>query len=75
MRNFLDSVELSDLIESVDGWRESSVETEDLTLDDGCQRKVIEEFGKLLPDVGVSVLSQALVIETISKSNHKLNPI
>lgn len=65
MRHFLDSVQLSDLVEGVDGWGETSVETEDLALNDGGQREVVEELSELLPDVGVSILSQTLVVETI----------
>lgn len=66
MRNFLNSVELSDLIEGVNTGRETSVKTENLTLNDCSQRKIIEKFCELFPDIGVSVLSQAFIIETIA---------
>jgi hypothetical protein len=42
VRHFLDSVKLSDLVESVDGWRETTMETEDLALNNSGQRQVIE---------------------------------
>lgn len=41
------------------------MKTEDLVLNDGGQRQVVKQLGELLPDVGVSVLAEALVIETI----------
>ena len=36
-----------------------------MVLDDGGQGQVIEELSELLPHVGVAVLAQALVIETV----------
>ena len=65
----MDSVELSDLIEGVDGRGETSVEAEDLSFDHSGQGQVVEELSELLPHVGVAVLSQALVVETITKFN------
>ena len=65
MRHFLDSVELSDLVEGVDGRRETTMETEDLALDNCGQRQVIEKFGKSLPNIGISILSQALIVEAV----------
>ena len=63
--NFLDAVELTNLVESVDGGRETSMQTEDLSLDNCCQRQVIEEFSESLPHIRISVLAQALIVETI----------
>ena len=41
------------------------METEDLVLNDSSQGQVVEELCELLPHIGISVLSQALIIETI----------
>ena len=41
------------------------MEAEDLILDDGSQREIIEQFSENFPNVGISVLSEALIIETI----------
>lgn len=71
MRNFLDSVQLSDLIKGVDTGRETSMKTENLSFNDSCQGQVIEKLGELLPYVGVSILSQAFIIETIPIQTHK----
>jgi hypothetical protein len=65
MRNFLNSVELSDLIKSVNGRRETTMETEDLALDNSSQWKIIEEFSKSFPHIGISILSQTLIVEAV----------
>ena len=41
------------------------MQTEVFLLHDSSQRKAIEQLGELLPNVGVSVLAQALVVETV----------
>ena len=63
----LHSVELSDLVKGVDTWGETTVEAEDLVLHNSCEWEVIEEFGKLFPYVGVTVFSQAFIVETIPR--------
>ena len=40
-----------------------------LLLNQGCQRKVVEQVGEGLPDVGIAILSQALVVEPIHLSD------
>lgn len=45
------------------------METEDLVLDNSREWEVIEEFGELLPYVGVTVLSQAFIIESVHLSD------
>jgi hypothetical protein len=41
------------------------VETEDLVVDQGGKGEVVEEIGKVLPDICVAVLAQALVVEAV----------
>lgn len=41
------------------------MKAEDLVVDEGCEREVIEQVGEVLPDVRVAVLAQALVVETV----------
>ena len=60
-----DSVELLDLVKGVDAWGKSSVETKDVSFDDSGEGQVIEEGSEVLPDIGISVLSKALVVESI----------
>jgi len=41
------------------------VEAEDLVVNQRRQREVIEQIGKILPNVGVAILAQALVIKAV----------
>ena len=65
MRDFLHAVKLTDVVEGINGWRESSVKTEELVVDGPGQGQVVEERGEILPGVGVPVLAAALVVEAI----------
>jgi len=65
MRNLHDSIELLNLIESIDTWRKSSMKAENVSLNDSGQWQVIEETCEVLPNIGITVLSETLVIETI----------
>lgn len=69
MGNLLDSIQSSDVIQGVDAGGQAAVETEDLVVDQGGQRKVVEKVGKVLPNVGVSVLSEAFVVEAVNLGN------
>jgi hypothetical protein len=64
--DFLDAIELSDLIESIDRRRETTMKTEDLSFNHCCKRKIVEQLSESLPDICISILSQTLVIETIA---------
>lgn len=65
MRNFLDTVERTDVIECVDGRTETSVEAENLVINECSKGKVVEEVGEVFPDVCISVFTQALVVEAV----------
>lgn len=65
MRDLLDSVQSSDVIQRVDAGRQTTVEAEDLVVDEGGEGEVVEHICKVLPDVGIAVLAQALVVETV----------
>ena len=65
MWNLLYSVERTNVVESVDAWRKTSVKTEDLVLDQSCEREEVEEVGEVLPDICVAILSQTLVVEAV----------
>ena len=69
MRNLHDSIELLNLIESIDTWRKSSMKAENVSLDDSGQWQVIEKTCEVLPNIGITVLSEALIIETIHLSD------
>jgi len=67
--NLLYAVECSDIVEGINAWGETSVEAEDLVVNQGGERKVVEKICEVFPDVCVSVLSEALIIETIDLSD------
>lgn len=69
LRWLLLSVQSLNLFEGVNAWGQTSVETEDLLSNDSGQRKEVEESSQFSPDIGVSILSEALVIETIHLSD------
>ena len=66
MWNFLYTVQRSDVIEGINAWRETSVEAEDLVVNEGGKREIIEQIGKELPNIGIAVFSEALIIESIN---------
>ena len=67
--HFHDSIKLIDLIKGIDGWRQTTMKAEDVSFDNSGQRKVIEKRGEMLPNLCVSVLSKALIIESINLCN------
>ena len=69
MGYFLNTVKGSDVVESVDRRAQSTVQTEDLVFDESSKGEVIEEVGKVFPNVGVAVFPQALVVETVDLSD------
>jgi hypothetical protein len=66
MRHFLDTVERPDVIERVDAGGETTVQTEDLVVDQSGKREVIEQVREVLPDIGIAVFSEALVVESVN---------
>jgi hypothetical protein len=65
MRNFLDPVQRTNVVQSIDGGTQTAVQAEDLVLDESGERKVVEKIGKVFPDIGIAVFAQALVIKPI----------
>ena len=43
-----------------------------MVLNHGCERKIVEKLGEALPDVSVSIFTEAFIIETVPNKN-KLN--
>lgn len=65
MGNLLDSVERPNVVERVDARGKTAVQAKDLVVNQGGERKIVEKVGKVLPDVGVAILAQALVVEAV----------
>lgn len=66
MWHFLQPVQSPDVIQGVDAGGQTSVEAEDLIVNEGGEGEIVEQIGEVLPHVGVPVLSQALVVETVN---------
>ena len=66
MRDLHSSVNESHLIDSLDLGREAGVDTENFSLDHSSDAEVIKHFSAVLPWVGVSVLSNGLVVEAVN---------
>lgn len=69
MRYFLYPIKRPNVIESVDAGRKATVQTEDLIVNQRSEREIIKQIRKVFPDVGIAVLSQALVVEAIYLSD------
>lgn len=41
------------------------MEAEDLAVDQGRKGEVVEQVGEVLPDIGIAVFAQALVVEAV----------
>lgn len=65
MGNFLNAIEGTNVVESVDRGTQTAVKAENLVLDKGGEGEVIEEVGEVFPDIGVAVFAQALVVKTV----------
>jgi hypothetical protein len=69
MRNFHSSINESDLVNGFDFRRETTVNAEDLALNDSSDTEIVEYFSAVLPWVSVSVLSNGLIVESIDSSD------
>ena len=63
--HFLNAVEGSNVVKGVNTGRQTAMETEDLILDQCSKWEIIEQVGKVFPDIGVTVFAQTLVVESI----------
>ena len=66
MRNFLASLDGSNLINGLHIWGESSMDTQDLSFDKSSDAQIIENLCAVLPRVGVTILSYDFVIKSIN---------
>jgi len=65
MWNFLYSIQRTDVVQGINTGRKTAVEAEDLVFDEGGQRKEVEKVGEVFPDICVTILAQALVVEAV----------
>ena len=69
VRHFDASIQLLDVVKCVQVWRQAAVEAEDLVLDDCCERQQVKQVSEVLPNVGISVLPEALVVKAVNLCN------
>ena len=65
MRDFLDAIQCTNVVKSVDGRRKPAVQTEDLVVDESGQGEVVKEIGEGFPDVGIAIFAQAFIVKPI----------
>lgn len=65
MGNLLDSVQCPNIIERVDTRREAAVQTEYLVVDESGKGKIVKEIREEFPHISITILAQALVVETV----------
>jgi hypothetical protein len=65
MGHFLDPVQTSDIIQRVNTRAQSSVQAKYLIVNQGGERKIVEEIGKVLPHVRIAIFAQAFVVKAI----------
>jgi len=65
VRHLLQPVQGPDVVQRVDAGGEAAVQTEDLAVHQRREGQVVKQVSEIFPHVGVSVLPQTLVIETI----------
>jgi len=69
MRNLLYAIKSSNIIECVNARRETSVEAEDLVVNEGGEGKIVEKVCKVLPNIGIAILSKTFVVEAVNLGN------
>ena len=69
VRNLHESIELLDLFEGVNAGRETSMKAENAVFNNSGEGQEIKERGEVLPDIGVSIFSQALVVKAVYLSD------
>ena len=69
MGDLSESIYDLDLVYRVYRGRETTVYAEDLVVDDHTESKVVEHVGKIMPDVGITVLPRTLSVKAIGLRN------
>ena len=61
------------MVQGVDTGGEAAVEAEYLAVNQGRQGKVVEQVGEVFPNIGISIFSQAFVIEPVHLNKYQIN--
>ena len=65
VRDFLLSVDRANLVKSIYGWRESTVDTKYLVINDCREGEIIKYLAAVPPHIDTPKLSQTLVVEAV----------
>ena len=69
MRDFLLSINRTDLFQSRDGRGKAAMNTQKCIVDEGPKAEVVKDFATVLPYVDGAVLFETFVIETVNLRN------
>jgi len=69
VRNLLDTVLVHDVVQSIDGGRQTSMQAEDLLLHQSGEGQVVEQVSEIFPHVRIPINSETLVIKPIHLGN------
>ena len=65
VRQLHPALEQANLVERLDVWRQAGVHAKDLAFNDGSDAQVVKDVTAVLPWVGVSILSDRLIVESV----------
>ena len=65
----LNPIQRSYVVEGVNAGRKAPVQTEYLVIDQRRQRQIVEEIGEKLPYIGIAILAEAFIVETVYLGN------
>lgn len=60
-----EAVDDLDLVDAMDTWAETTVDTEYLVVDDDGQGEVVEHVRKVVPHISVAIFAAAFSVETV----------
>lgn len=69
MGDFHASVDKSNLVKSLNIRRKATMDTKNLSLNDGADSQIVENLSAILPRVRVSVLTDGLVVEAVNSGD------
>ena len=69
MRHLLYAIQVTGVIEGINGRRKSTVQTEYTIRHNGRHGQIIKGIREMFPNVGVAVLAQAFVVKAVDLGN------
>ena len=66
MWDFLDAIQVSCMVQSIDGRRKSSVQTKDAISDNRRHGEVVKGISKVLPHIGIAIFTKTFVVKPVA---------